>query len=351
TLILENGVPIDSPPNNEKLVCHYTFSHAVIITSGDGSSSSSYTVYYYTERCSASEIHEPGGGGGCKSQNGGPTEPESIPTIPTEGDPDWDFGAGGGGSSQTAEVVVKIDIDSDLKQDYPCIAEVITIAYQLCSELNIDFLEYFESSNDFHVIYSSQPMDGLESAKAVNALGCSLPCTTNIVFNENYFGTMSNLSIAANTIHENTHAMLFYLWKSGEMGYSLLNPTYQELAEAYSNVLASGDSRNDGTGQTLMDLQHEYMVKFTDRLASTLLNYANSQNINIDMDYSRKMIWGGTFTTLASYVEKFTLNERYEINAIVNSELNNQSYTYNLSNGSQQTTSPKGEVVTNDSCD
>ncbi len=49
TIILENGVPIDSSLNNEKLVCHYTFSHAVIITSGDGSSSSSYTVYYYTE--------------------------------------------------------------------------------------------------------------------------------------------------------------------------------------------------------------------------------------------------------------------------------------------------------------
>ncbi|MCM4161927.1 hypothetical protein DHB64_18780, partial [Antarcticibacterium sp. W02-3] len=309
------------------------------------------SVYYYSETCTS---FDPSGGGGCKSEDCGPTDPESIPTIPTEGDPDWDTGGGGGSPApmpEPNEITVKIEIDQELQQNYPCIGNTIQEVYQLCSELNLEFLEYFESGNDFHVVYSSQPLEGIESAKAVNALGCNLPCTTNIIFNENYFGTMSNLSIAANTIHENTHAMLFYLWKSGEMGYSLLNPTYQELAEAYSNVLASEDSRNDGTSQTLQDLQHEYMVKFTDRLASTLLNFANSQDINIDMDYSRKMIWGGTFSTLASYVEQFTLNERNEIAAIVNSELNNQSYTYNSSNGSQQTTSPKGEVVTNNSCD
>lgn len=232
---------------------------------------------------------------------------------------------------------MKIDIDPELQQDFPCIAKVIQEAYELCSALNIDFLEYFESSEDFHVVYSSEPFDEEEgaSAKTDTELSCYFPCTTEIIFNENYFNTMSNLSLAVNTIHENTHAMLFYLWKSGEMDQSLLNPTYQKLAVPYSNVLASQDPRIDNTENTLRDLQHEYMVNFTDKLASTLLNYANSQNINIDMDYARKMIWGGTFSTLPSYSQEFTADERREIGAIIAAKLNNESLTYILSDGSR----------------
>lgn len=135
------------------------------------------------------------------------------------------------------------------------------------------------------------------------------------------------------------------------MGQSLLNPTYQELAVAYSNVLASEDPREDGTQNTLANLQHEYKVNFTDKLASTLLTYADSQNINIDMDYARKMIWGGTFSTLSSYSQEFTADERDEIGAIIAAELNNESLTYILLDGTRKTTSPKGEAVTNNSCD
>ena len=299
------------------------------------------TTYYYTMECS-------GGGGDYNNDNnndGDGVAPGEFPDT------------GGGFTPSTLpepeeeDIALQIDIDQELQKAFPCIANVIQEAYELCSDLNIDFLKYFESSQDFHVVYSSEPFENDASAKTINDLGCSLPCTTKIFFNENYFGTISNLSIAANTIHENTHAMLFYLWKSGEMGQSLLNPTYQELAVAYSNVLASEDPREDGTQNTLANLQHEYKVNFTDKLASTLLTYADSQNINIDMDYARKMIWGGTFSTLSSYSQEFTADERDEIGAIIAAELNNESLTYILLDGTRKTTSPKGEAVTNNSCD
>ncbi len=245
----------------------------------------------------------------------------------------------------------KIIVKASFIDEYPCHADVVMQSANVCSDFNIQFLNAFESSQEYYVNYDqNDPItdDGLSGNLAVtrSLLGCTASiCNSNITFNNSYFDTITNLGLASAAIHENAHALLYYLWHSQEITVDSTNPTYAELSTAYCNALASNDPNNDGTGQTLSVLQHQYMVDHISLLGDTLKNYGESVGLTLTNEFCKKLMWSGTLTALPNFTQEYTIEERYDISSMIHAELNNEPYIYQLPNGTTHTVLPKGTSI------
>lgn len=251
-----------------------------------------------------------------------------------------------GGSVDIDDQIV---IKPEFEEDYPCHSKIVMDAINVCSDFNIEFLNAFESNQNYYVNYNHDTpsnTNGLPSTSLANTvadLNCTDPiCNIDITFNNQYFDSMTNIALATATIHENMHAMLYFLWHSQQIDTLSDNPSYAELSQAYCNHLAE----NSGlTNYELELLIHQYMVEHVSSLAQTLKNYAQSIGLTLSDEYCVKLMWNGTLTTLPTYNYEYDYDERFEIWAIGNAEKLNELTTYELSNGRTKTITPSGSNI------
>nr|WP_295705401.1 hypothetical protein [uncultured Lacinutrix sp.] len=80
---------------------------------------------------------------------------------------------------------------------------------------------------------------------------------------------------------------------------------------------------------------HQTMVDLIDYMTSALMDYANSREIVITVDYAKKIMQSGTLTALQSFQSSTNQADQDlsdEIAAIVNAERLGQQYTITISN-------------------
>ncbi|MCM4161850.1 hypothetical protein DHB64_18370, partial [Antarcticibacterium sp. W02-3] len=153
------------------------------------------SVYYYSETCTS---FDPSGGGGCKSEDCGPTDPESIPTIPTEGDPEWDTGAGGGGDNTSNET--NVEIISTLTGKAKCVFDKLN-----GGNLFMNTIGKFENNDNYILkiergVCSSPSADGCTNGSDI--------ANGNVTIKIQNIGN-ANLDLALLILHEGIHAEIY----------------------------------------------------------------------------------------------------------------------------------------------
>lgn len=242
---------------------------------------------------------------------------------------------------------VGIEFDHDFVIYFPCHADAVVDVMGLCSDLNVRFLEAFESDSQYHVVYSSENFADLEEYENVADPSTTLAftrqhlicvtgdCTAEIVFNEMNFGTISDIKLAAAIIHENTHALLRYLLNTNQISTNNNNPDYTDLAIAYCQELAQLNNPS-ADQEELADFSHATMVNIIDEMTDALMEYATNREVSITEEYAKKIMYSGTLTVLDNYTTDFSPDFRNEITALNHAERTAQDVT--ITNSSDITT-------------
>lgn len=217
---------------------------------------------------------------------------------------------------------------------------------------------------------------GQSSSLGERAITSALPgcysgqCTFSLTFDNFYLSNATDLSLAATTIHESIHALLSYRFQTGELQIqSVDDPDIADLVIAYTYVQASQDPDNDGTQQTLNNLQHQYMVSLINDMGDGLYAWAIATNTNdgntsynpsdfsqFDSDptdnidglkeYCRSMFWTPTLRETTNF-SNLPFDYRQLVEAIDEAEASGQTFNYNDINNNWYVLQPNGNQAPN----
>ncbi len=202
----------------------------------------------------------------------------------------WPLGGGGGPSTSP-----KIKIDSTFK-DNPCASEILTSLKSGQSSLNYNkntgrfigvdnltasILKFFTNSDTLNVTYKIGPIKGNGYCNRINKNNYNY----EIIIDDYYASTATNLSIARTIIHETIHAHLLYVTYAMTNEEKKNSKEWIALNEIFYGPLA-GDQENN-------TIQHEYMTGIVNLISDNLYQWANVNNINVDRTYCLNLAWGG----------------------------------------------------------
>lgn len=112
--------------------------------------------------------------------------------------------------------------------------------------------------------------------------------TISIMFDNNYLDNATDLSIIAVALHELVHAYLIHLYLSGTLVAT--NSNFNTLQNAFITFY---DNMVQDTFEPLDNEIHNAMRDFMDKIANSIYNYANLNNIpNVSPQYCVDLAWG-----------------------------------------------------------
>lgn len=109
-----------------------------------------------------------------------------------------------------------------------------------------------------------------------------------IEFNETHLNTATDLGMVITLYHELLHAYIYDLYHEGELLTTY--PQYTDLNTALNNYF--NDDDNVVLGEIKEQEMHNIYVNFIDMLADSVLKYAIANNIDIDLNYAKDLVWG-----------------------------------------------------------
>ncbi|KAF2516863.1 hypothetical protein E0W68_11650 [Flavobacterium salilacus subsp. salilacus] len=181
-----------------------------------------------------------------------------------------------------------------------CQANIVTDAYSVCSGLNTIFLDIYEGSDTYNVVYKRSAILEPDVAgrtdllsKTTNSSGQQIYSFV-IYLNNNYVNTATDISIATTVIHENLHAILLYFRTIGLTNINssnlTYNPTYVELIDAYTNKLIELGNAPFLSGG---NAHHEFMSYLVDNIAESIKAFGLSKGYQKPDSFYYAMAWQG----------------------------------------------------------
>jgi len=171
----------------------------------------------------------------------------------------------------------------------PCHRIVVEEASNVCSSITNYFQNYFAPDPYMHMVFMVVPASSMpsldDSAVTKPPLG---ECVTRICFNENNLDIATDLATARVAIHEIVHSLLMIMMDNDDINDLPLS----DAASEYANYLIDNNLNNGST-------HHEIIATLVSKIAEALFQYAQDNNINIDLDYAKDLAWGGLQNTTA----------------------------------------------------
>jgi len=176
----------------------------------------------------------------------------------------------------------------------PCQSTIITNVYSQCSDLSTAIVDLYAGDRTYNLRYktvSSLP----NNANALTTydgdftdINDAFVYNFSVLFRKSYINNATDVSIARTTIHENIHALLLYLSKSHSITPISINPTYNQLLDAYMDAKSVP---NNDTGH------HNFMLGFVNDIAAQLKSYGISKGYSLSDQFYNSMAWAGLTNT------------------------------------------------------
>ena len=190
------------------------------------------------------------------------------------------------------------------------------------NNLAANILSFFENSTEFNITYKIGSIEGNGYCNKID----NSRSNYEIIINNNYVNSATNLSIARTIIHETIHAHLLYITYGMQYEERQNSKEWVALQEIFKGPLAGDRSNNT--------IQHEYMTGIVNLISNCLYDWAYKNNLNIDRTYCWNLAWGGLQNT-----------QVYETK-VKNRELNNSTITQILLTEQNNELNAKGEPCT-----
>jgi len=254
-----------------------------------------------------------------------------------------------------------VDIEEQIIYDntwlpYPCQKKIVKDALESCSPLTEELLNIFQASDYSNLnftVSNNITGNGQTSPQSVYDPNTSI-CTTTIKIRDTYVGATTDISLARTAIHESVHAILVYLFESGELTYDI---TGQPLTE-YENLVNAHVNHSLGLPANLGKTHHQVFVEYVYKIAVALENYAIAAGHTNSYDYYIKLAWGGLYgtSTFNSLYPQYLNPSDASANPtnynpawldIINTgaaEQDNTTYIFNHPNGTTYTYAKKGNT-------
>jgi hypothetical protein len=174
----------------------------------------------------------------------------------------------------------------------PCQKSVVKNLMNSCSPFINTINQTFTISNNTNINFSNGTIPNANAYTNPFYSGSPQSHTISIRFDNSYLENATNLSIAASTLHELVHAYLINLYLSGQLVAT--SSDYNTLLNAF---IVFYDNQVPDTFDPLDNEIHNAMKDFIDKMANSLYNYAQSQNISVTPSYCEQMAWGTMYGT------------------------------------------------------
>lgn len=170
----------------------------------------------------------------------------------------------------------------------PCQNQILQDVISTDSPFTNLIRDIFGNDNVANIRFSNGALSGNAAVStSPEFYGTSESYIISIKFDNDYLDNATNLSIAASVLHELVHAHLMYLFLNNQLVAQ--NSSYQSLMDAFLNFYKD---RDEMTFNELDDEMHNAMSDYIQKMANSIYNYAQSNNIpNVSVDYCVALAW------------------------------------------------------------
>lgn len=190
----------------------------------------------------------------------------------------------------------EVDFDDKIIYDFvdkPCQKDIIKTTLSLSSDFINLITNTFDSNERTNLNLSTTDIPTGDYAFTIPFIsGEQSAYYVDIRFDNTYLNNATDLSISAITLHELVHAYFVNLFVTNQM--SSESDSFNDLLNAFIGFY---ENQVPDTSSTLDNEIHNAMNDFIDNASTSLFNYAQEKDIDVDLEYCNNLMWGTMFGT------------------------------------------------------